>query len=49
MKKRGKSFNFFKEVITTLASDETLATKFRDHRLIGNYAGTRERHIEPDW
>ncbi|WP_245309463.1 type II toxin-antitoxin system YafQ family toxin [Lactimicrobium massiliense] len=23
--------------------------KYRDHDLTGNYKGTRECHIEPDW
>jgi mRNA interferase YafQ len=49
MKKRGKSFSVFKQVITSLASNELLEPKFRDHKLMGNYSGTRECHIEPDW
>ena len=49
IKKRGKSFNVFKQVILKLAADEPLPEKFRDHQLIGNYRGARECHIEPDW
>jgi mRNA interferase YafQ len=49
MKKRGKSFDVFKQVIQQLAHGEQLDEKFRDHKLIGNYVGTRECHIEPDW
>jgi len=49
MKKRGKSFDVFKQVIQQLAHGEPLDEKFRDHKLIGNYVGTRECHIEPDW
>ncbi|MCC5904965.1 MAG: type II toxin-antitoxin system YafQ family toxin [Balneolaceae bacterium] len=49
MKKRGKSFDVFKQVIQLLAEGQSLDEKFRDHKLIGNYAGTRECHIEPDW
>jgi mRNA interferase YafQ len=49
MKKRGKSFDVFKQVIQQLAKGEPLDEKFRDHKLIGNYVGTRECHIEPDW
>jgi mRNA interferase YafQ len=49
MKKRGKSFDVFKQVIQQLAQGEPLDEKFRDHKLIGNYVGTRECHIEPDW
>jgi len=49
MKKRGKSFDVFKQVIQQLAQGEPLDEKFRNHKLIGNYVGTRECHIEPDW
>ncbi|TVQ14785.1 MAG: type II toxin-antitoxin system YafQ family toxin [Balneolaceae bacterium] len=49
MKKRGKSFEIFKQVIEKLASVRTLEPKFKDHKLVGNYSGTRECHIEPDW
>ena len=37
------------EVIETLANSGTLEAKYRDHNLTGNYKGTRECHIEPDW
>ena len=36
-------------VIETLAEGNTLDPKFKDHELTGNYKGTRECHIEPDW
>lgn len=49
MKKRGKSFDVFKQVIQHLANGKPLDEKYRDHKLIGDYAGTRECHIEPDW
>lgn len=49
MKKRSKSFDVFKQVVQQLAHGESLDEKFRDHKLIGNYVGTRECHIEPDW
>lgn len=49
MKKRGKSFDVFKQIIKQLAQDKPLDEKFSDHKLIGNYVGTRECHIEPDW
>ena len=26
-----------------------LPTKYKDHKLIGSYEGSRELHIEPDW
>jgi len=49
MEKRGKKFAEFKEVIRELAAEETLEAKYRDHVLVGQYKGTRECHIEPDW
>ena len=49
MEKRGKKFEEFKEVIRELAAEETLEAKYRDHVLVGQYKGTRECHIEPDW
>lgn len=49
MKKRGKSFDVFKQVIQKLANDEQLEQRYRDHKLKGDYVGTRECHVEPDW
>ncbi len=49
MKKRGKSFDDFKQLIQELANDEQLEQRFRDHKLKGDYEGTRECHVEPDW
>lgn len=49
MKKRGKSFDDFKGVIQKLAKGEVLEERYRDHKLTGDYVGTRECHIEPDW
>ena len=37
------------EVIEMLASGNTLPGKYRDHALSGDYQGTRECHIRPDW
>lgn len=47
--KHGKMFAEFKEIIRKLAEGETLETKYRDHLLSGQYKGTRECHVEPDW
>lgn len=48
-KKQGKDLDKLFEVINMLANEEKLDTKFKDHDLSGNYKGTRECHIEPDW
>ena len=47
--KRGKDFDVFRDVVANLAAVQPLDPKFRDHSLVGQYAGTRECHIEPDW
>ena len=48
-KKRGKNMARLKAMISLLAYDKPLPTNCRDHKLIGNYSGTRECHLEPDW
>ena len=30
-------------------NDRSLAPKYRDHELSGEYAGVRECHVESDW
>lgn len=47
--KRGKNLEKFKIIATTLLNRETLDEIHRDHKLLGNYAGRRECHIESDW
>jgi len=47
--KRGKDIDKLKIVIQHLSQDNLLAIEYRDHKLIGNFGGCRECHIEPDW
>ncbi len=49
MKKRGKDFHEFKKVIEALTGRQKLEQKYQDHMLVGEYKGTRECHIAPDW
>ncbi|MEX0686653.1 MAG: type II toxin-antitoxin system YafQ family toxin [Balneolales bacterium] len=49
MQKRGKSFTHFKKIIKALAESKPLDERYRDHKLTGSYASTRECHIQPDW
>ena len=37
-----------KDIIWQLANNEELASKYKDHALIGSYKGFRECHIKPD-
>jgi len=49
MQKRGKDFSEFKNIIERLAIGQKLEPKHRDHLLVGEYKGSRECHIAPDW
>lgn len=48
-KKQGKDIDKLFNVVEKIANDEPLDEKLRDHLLMGNYKGTRECHIEPDF
>jgi mRNA interferase YafQ len=48
-KKRGKDLQKLRFVINELAKGKPLPLKYKDHRLVGNYIGFKECHIEPDW
>ena len=47
--KRKLDITLLNAVVETLANEEKLAPKHRDHELKGNFAGFRECHISPDW
>lgn len=49
MKKRGKSNSKIYHIINLLEKGGDLPMKYRDHKLIGSYEGSRDLHIEPDW
>ena len=48
-KRQGKDLNLLQSVVITLANEETLEERFRDHELTGNWRGYSECHIKPDW
>ncbi len=47
--KQHKNLDELFEIIDILADGGKLDARYRDHDLSGNYKGTRECHIEPDW
>ena len=47
--KRGFDMSLLRTVINDLAEEKTLAPKYRDHELTGEYKGFRECHVQPDW
>lgn len=48
-KKRGLNMAQLEMIIQTLLEEKTLDPKYHDHPLVGEYAGFRECHIQPDW
>ena len=49
MQRQGRELEKLKRVLESLVQGEPLAAKYQDHVLVGQYKGTRECHIEPDW
>ena len=49
IKKRSKDLSKLKEVVSVIANSEALEERHRDHALSGNWSGSRDCHIEPDW
>jgi mRNA interferase YafQ len=47
--KRGKDLAKLKVVLNLLISGQTLPPQCLDHPLRGNFMGSRDCHIEPDW
>jgi mRNA interferase YafQ len=38
----------FPKIVTSLANDESLLPKYKDHPLTGNWSDHRDCHIKPD-
>ncbi|MFC1820194.1 type II toxin-antitoxin system YafQ family toxin [Thermodesulfobacteriota bacterium] len=49
IKKRRKNIEKLKIILCSLADEEKLDSIHRDHKLVGNWLGRRECHIESDW
>ena len=47
--KRGKDLEKLKVVLDLLIAGDELPVKYQDHLLRGNFAGSRDCHLEPDW
>ena len=48
-KKQGKNLPKLKELLYLLEREQPLPQKNKAHKLVGNYSGKWECHIEPDW
>lgn len=49
MRRRGKDIDKLKSVMRVLIAGEALDPMHRDHKLVGNWKGRRDCHIESDW
>ena len=47
--KQGKNIDLLFEVVDKLSEGIELESKYKDHKLSGQYEGKRECHIEPDF
>ncbi|MGB7747587.1 MAG: type II toxin-antitoxin system YafQ family toxin [Verrucomicrobiia bacterium] len=47
--RRGKDLAKLKAAIDLLIDGDALPSQYKDHPLRGNFAGSRDCHIEPDW
>ena len=47
--RRGKDLAKLKAVLELLIAGEILPAQYKDHPLRGNFAGSRDCHVEPDW
>jgi mRNA interferase YafQ len=47
--RRGKDLAKLKAAIDLLIDGDTLPVQYQDHPLRGNFTGSRDCHIEPDW
>jgi mRNA interferase YafQ len=47
--KRGKDLAKLRTALDLLIQGEALPTEYRGHPLRGNFAGSRDCHLEPDW
>jgi len=49
VEKRGKDMAKLRAALELLIAGEPLPPAFKDHPLRGDFAGSRDCHIEPDW
>ena len=49
LRSRGKNLAKLKGVLDRLIAGQALPPEFKDHPLRGDFAGSRDCHIEPDW
>lgn len=49
MERRGKDLAKLRRVLDLLIEEEEIPAELKDHPLRGEFAGSRDCHVEPDW
>jgi mRNA interferase YafQ len=49
LQKQRENLLELKTIIESLVMGQPLDSKYKDHKLVGNWKGLREYHVEPDW
>jgi len=49
LERRGKELRRLRDVLELLIEGNSLPAEYKDHPLRGEFAGSRDCHIEPDW
>jgi len=49
LQQQGKNLEKLKTVLASLVNEQISPSQYQDHVLVGQYKGTRECHIAPDW
>jgi mRNA interferase YafQ len=49
LQKQDKDLAGLQAIIKILVKKKPLDLKFKDHKLVGNWKGHRDCHIDPDW
>ena len=49
MERRGKDLSKLKRILDLLIDGQPLPQEYRDHPLRGEFAGSRDCHVTPDW
>ena len=49
LQQQGKDLAKLKSLLASLVNEQVLPLQYRNHVLVGQYKGTRECHIAPDW
>jgi len=49
LERRGKNLGSLRIVLGLLVEGKPLPAEYKDHPLRGEFAGSRDCHVEPDW